>query len=165
MKTIVVLSDTHCNTAPLVALSRVLEECDYIVHLGDMTADADRLRTLFPEKTFVVKGNNDFGGGVDELVLDIEGRRIFACHGHRYGVKQTTRKLLAAAKSKLCDVVLYGHTHESLVREEEGVLLVNPGCMTTYAPARTYAYLVIHDEKAVATIVPVSDSSKNSMRD
>lgn len=32
MKTVVVLSDTHRNLAPLDKISRVLAECDYIIH-------------------------------------------------------------------------------------------------------------------------------------
>ena len=109
----------------------------------------------YPEKTYVVAGNNDFFGGQSEFVLDVEGRRIFACHGHRYGVKSGTDRLVRAAKEKLCDVALFGHTHEAFAGEEEGVLLINPGCMTRYSPRQTYCYLVINGNKAVPTIVEI----------
>ena len=62
---------------------------------------------------------------------------------------------VAAAKERGCDIALYGHTHESDVHEEEGVLVVNPGCMTYYTPAPSYCYLVIVGKKAVATVVEV----------
>lgn len=155
MKTIVVLSDTHYNTKPFERLATVLSECDYIIHLGDMAGDARALMRAYPEKTYILMGNNDFGGGESEVVLDVEMRRIFACHGHRYGVKRGTEKLVEAAKERLCDIALYGHTHEPEVREEGGVLLINPGCMTAYSPRKTYCYLVIHGKKAVATIVDI----------
>ena len=153
MKTLVVLSDTHRNTKPLDKIAAVLSECDYIIHLGDMAGDARELMRAYPEKTYVLAGNNDFMGGESELVLDVEGRRIFACHGHRYGVKSGCGRLAEAAKARLCDVALYGHTHFPDVHEEGGVLFVNPGCMTLYSPRKTYCYLVIHGSKAVPTIV------------
>ena len=153
MKTFVIISDTHRNTKPLDKIATVLAECDYIIHLGDMAGDARELMRAYPEKTYVLAGNNDFFGGESELVLDAEGRRIFACHGHRYGVKSGTERLVAAAMERLCDIALYGHTHESEVREENGVLLINPGCMTAYAPHKSYCYLVVNGKKAVPTIV------------
>ena len=153
MKTFVIISDTHRNTKPLDKIATVLAECDYIIHLGDMAGDARELMRAYPEKTYVLAGNNDFFGGESELVLDAEGRRIFACHGHRYGVKSGTERLVAAAKERLCDIALYGHTHEAEVREENGVLLINPGCMTAYAPHKSYFYLVVNGKKAVPTIV------------
>ena len=153
MRTFVIISDTHRNTKPLDKIATVLAECDYIIHLGDMAGDARELMRAYPEKTYVLAGNNDFFGGESELVLDAEGRRIFACHGHRYGVKSGTERLVAAAKERLCDIALYGHTHEAEVREENGVLLINPGCMTAYAPHKSYCYLIVNGKKAVPTIV------------
>ena len=91
MKTFVILSDTHRNIKPLEKIATVLAECDYIIHLGDMAGDARELMRAYPEKTYVIAGNNDFWGGESEIVLDAEGRRIFACHGHRYGVKGSRR--------------------------------------------------------------------------
>lgn len=155
MKTFVILSDTHRNTAPLQKIATVLSECDFIIHLGDMASDARELMREYPEKTYVLAGNNDFWGGESEIVLDAEERCIFACHGHRYGVKSGTERLVAAAKEHMCDIALFGHTHEAFVGEEDGVLLVNPGCMTRYSPRWSYCYLVISGKKAVATIVNI----------
>ena len=130
MKTLVILSDTHGNGAPLQKLARVFAESDYILHLGDGVSDMRGVFAAYPEKTYLLAGNNDFCGGESELVLDVEQRRIFACHGHRYGVKSGTQRLVQAAKERLCDVALYGHTHQAEVREEDGVLLIDPGCLT-----------------------------------
>ena len=99
MKTIVVLSDTHRNLAPLEKIRGVLSECDLILHLGDLASDAAGLLREWPEKTYVLAGNNDFFGGERELVLDVEDRRIFACHGHLYGVRTGTERLAAAANA------------------------------------------------------------------
>lgn len=154
MKTIVVLSDTHGNLAPLERISAVLAECDYILHLGDTLSDMRGIFNTYPEKTYLIAGNNDFCGE-SEIVLDVEGCRIFACHGHLYGVKSGKQKLAEAAKSRGCDIALFGHTHQPFTGMEEGVLCVNPGCMTRFAPSATYCYLVIHGKKAVPTLVEI----------
>ncbi len=155
MKTVVVLSDSHRNTEAFDKLDTVLSECDYIIHLGDLVSDANLLARKYPQKTYVIAGNNDFWGGESEVVLDIEQRRIFACHGHRYGVRQGTARLVAAAKEKLCDIALYGHTHEADIHEEDGVLVVNPGCLTRWSLEKSYCYLVISGKKAVPTVVRI----------
>ena len=125
MKTLVILSDTHRNLQPLDKIATVLAESDYIIHLGDLASDANGLLREYPQKTYVVAGNNDFFGGIPgELVLQAEGRRLFMCHGHHYGVKSGTERLVQAAKERGCDIALYGHTHVADVHEEDGVLVI-----------------------------------------
>ena len=55
----------------------MLAECDYIIHLGDGISDMRAVFPAYPEKTYLLAGNNDFYGGESELVLDVEQRRIF----------------------------------------------------------------------------------------
>ncbi len=156
MKTFVIVSDTHRNTQPFEKMATVLAECDCIVHLGDMASDANALMRQYPDKTYAVLGNNDFFGGLpSEFILEAEGHRIFACHGHRYSVRGGTQKLAEAAKKNDCDIALYGHTHISDIHEEDGVLIINPGCMQRYSPKISYCYLVIAGKKAVPTIVDI----------
>lgn len=156
MKTFVILSDTHRNLQPLDKIATVLAESDYIIHLGDLASDVNGLLREYPQKTYVVAGNNDYLGGIPgELVLQAEGRRLFMCHGHHYGVKSGTERLVQAAKERGCDIALYGHTHVADVHEEDGVLVINPGCMTRFSPRQSYCYLVIEKKKAVATIVEI----------
>lgn len=156
MKTFVILSDTHRNTQPFEKIATVLSECDCIVHLGDVASDAKTLMRLYPEKTYAVSGNNDFYGEYpSEIVIEAEGHRIFACHGHRYSVKYGTQRLVDAAKQNGCDIALYGHTHIAEYHEEEGVFVINPGCMQRFSPSISYCYLVLAGKKAVPTIVEI----------
>ncbi|MDE6356452.1 MAG: metallophosphoesterase [Clostridia bacterium] len=153
MKTAVVLSDTHGNRKAIDKLAVILGECDYIIHLGDTSEDGAYIRSNYGNKTFLVNGNCDRCKlGEDELVLDIEGVRIFATHGHLYGAKSGTAKLLARAKELGCSVVLYGHTHDKREDEIDGITVINPGCMTRYSQG-SYCYLAIFNGKAVAKIV------------
>jgi hypothetical protein len=155
MKTCVVLSDSHQYRAGLDALDPLFAENDYIIHLGDLSSDGGYIRKKYPQKTYVLNGNCDMDKlGDDELVLEIEGVRIFACHGHLYSVKYTHQKLLERAKALNCTIALYGHTHTALVEECDGVTLINPGCMTRYSK-RSYLYLVISCGKATYKIVEI----------
>lgn len=153
MTTIVVLSDTHGNRRDIESLFPVMEESDMIIHLGDTSQDGSFILAKFPNKTYLLNGNCDiFKAGENELVLEVEGVKIFACHGHLYSVKSTPVKLVKRAKELDCAVALYGHTHTACEKEIDGVLTVNPGTMSKYA-RKSYCYLVINGNKAVAKTV------------
>ena len=153
MKTITVISDTHGNRRAVDALDGVLAESDYIIHLGDTSGDGSYIRAKYPDKTYLVNGNCDHMKlGEDELVLQVEGVKIFATHGHLYSAKRTLLSMAARANDLNCGVVLYGHTHKADEREIDGVLLINPGTMSRYAQ-KSYCYLVVNDKKIVCKIV------------
>lgn len=153
MKKITVLSDTHGNLSAINDIMTVMSESDIIIHLGDTSKDGNYIRRLFPHKTYLLNGNCDFDTyGKDELVINVEGVKIFACHGHMYSVKSTLDKLVARAKESDCKVALYGHTHMAEENEINGVLTVNPGNMSRYS-RNSYCYIVINGEKVVPVIV------------
>lgn len=155
MTSVIVLSDTHGNRRAIDGLDGVLSEANIIVHLGDTSSDGAYIRSKYPNKTYVINGNCDpMKVGEDELVLDIEGIKIFATHGHMYGVKYSTEKLVYRAKELGCGVALYGHSHHATEEQIGGVLTVNPGCMTRYSQ-NSYCYLAVNGEKAVAKIVKI----------
>lgn len=155
MTTIVVLSDSHGNRRDIEGLFPVMEESDIIIHLGDTSQDGSFIRSRFPDKTYLLSGNCDIiKFGESELVLEVEGVKIFACHGHMYSVKSTTAKLVNRAKELGCTVALYGHTHSAAETEIDGVLTINPGTMSRYAN-KSYCYLVINGNKAVAKTVAI----------
>lgn len=157
MKTVVIISDTHGNRRGIEALFPVMEESDMIIHLGDTSQDGGFIRAKFPGKTYLINGNCDLTKlGEDELVLDIEGVKLLACHGHRYSVKYTSAKLVQRAKELGCKVALYGHTHSAFEGETDGVLLINPGTLSRYSK-KSYCYLIINGDKAVAKIVETDE--------
>ena len=155
MKTFVVLSDSHGRRKNVAKLAPLFAENDYAVHLGDGAGDLREYTAAAPEKFLLMKGNCDFSGGLEEYVLEEEGVRVLCCHGHRYGVKSGLKKLAARAKELGCAVVLYGHTHRAAIEEVDGVLCVNPGSLGSYT-SPSYCYLVLHQGKPTATIVPLA---------
>lgn len=157
MKSFIIVSDSHRNRAALDKLDGVFAECDYIIHLGDLSSDGGYVRQKYPDKTIVINGNCDLDKlGDDERELEIEGVKIFMCHGHMYGVKQTLMRLAEEAKSRGCAIALYGHTHCARVDEIEGVKLINPGNLSRYS-ANSYCYLAVHNGKAVEKIVDIEN--------
>ena len=155
MKKIIVISDSHGNTKGVSALLPLVAENDYLIHLGDGVTDIRELRDAYPDKAYFCAGNCDFISGYPtEGVLEVEGVKVFYCHGHKYGVKEDLLKLALAAKSRGCDIALYGHTHEAKISQWEDVTLINPGTLR-YGMGKggTYCYLVVHQGKATPVIV------------
>jgi putative phosphoesterase len=126
---ILVFSDTHRCINGCVRILETIPDVDLVIHLGDLVQDAQDLATAFPDLHFrMVLGNNDFGyRGLYEDILEAEGFRLYLTHGHLLGVKLDTDRLVARAKELHADVVLFGHTHKSLLRQAEGITLLNPG--------------------------------------
>ncbi len=142
MKRIVVMSDSHGAQDLLHHLVQAVwrqypGQVDAYVHCGDGARDfADLTGALFqhdPHAQFhSVKGNCDFGADVSEdELLEMEGLRIFVCHGHRYRVKMGTGLLVYAAAERDCTVALYGHTHFASEDAVGGVTTFNPGAACT----------------------------------
>ena len=153
MKTFIVISDTHGNRAAIDKLDPLFAESDYIIHLGDTSGDGAAIRKRYPDKTCLLNGNCDIMRcGESETILDVEGVRIFACHGDRYGVKRTYERIAEKAREEGCGVALFGHTHQATEEEMYGVKLFNPGTLSRYSH-KSYLYLVVSDGKASGKIV------------
>lgn len=155
MKTVCVISDSHGNRTAIDKLFPVFSECDYILHLGDTSSDGQYVKKAFGDKVYLINGNCDFMHlGENELTLDIEGVKIFACHGDRYGVKYGYDKIAYRTEELGCDVALFGHTHCATEKQVGSVQLFNPGTLSRYSQ-NSYLYLVLNDGKAVGKIVEI----------
>ena len=156
MKTVIVISDSHGNRAALDKLNGVFAESDYIIHLGDTSSDGSYIRKQFPDKTYLLNGNCDLTKlGESELTLQIEGVKIFACHGDCYGAKSGYDRLAYKAEEQGCSVALFGHTHKAVEYTAGSVTLFNPGNLSRYSH-NSYLYLVINGDKAVGKIVQLT---------
>ncbi len=127
---LIVVSDSHGRREPIERLYRQYPN-DGVIHLGDHISDAQWMRERTQgHPVYAVKGNCDpFEEGQEELILELDGKKILICHGHRYGVKSGLGQLLAAAKAKGVDGVFFGHTHQPLMERREGLLVLNPGSL------------------------------------
>ena len=155
MKKLIVIADSHGNLKGIESLRSLVAENDYIVHLGDGAGDMRALMREFPEKVYLCAGNCDFFSPYPtEGVLDVEGVRIFYCHGHKYDVKSHLYALATKAKEKDCAIALYGHTHTALISEVNGVTLINPGSLRgEIKNGGSYCYLIVNGQKFTPVLV------------
>ena len=133
---LLVLSDSHGAREAMEAVVR-REHPDLIYHLGDYYADGEWLRQrFFHIPVFFVTGNCDYGvSGPERIVDEVEGVRIFACHGHRYRVKFSLMALQYAAEEQGAALCLFGHTHAPLCENAGGITFLNPGACCAGRPA------------------------------
>jgi len=125
---ILILSDSHSSKNNMLsAISR--ETPDWIFHLGDNEKDCSDIELSYPEIPLrKVKGNCDrlsAGLDIDEFVL--EDKRFFMTHGHLFSVKSGKTKVIAAAKERNADILLFGHTHVPHYSVADNLIIINPG--------------------------------------
>lgn len=134
---LLVLSDSHGQMEPMrLAIKR--ENPDTVIHLGDYITDCDHLsRELGLLPVVGVRGNCDFGHAdrQEQWLCTLEGIRIFAVHGHRYGVKQGLLRAELAARQQEAQLLLFGHTHQPYCECYEGLWLLNPGACSGRRPS------------------------------
>lgn len=144
---ILAMSDTHgrLDIAEEVILKN--SDVDLIVHLGDMSADGEKLSDKTGRKIICVPGNCD--GVYDEegfRILETDFGSIYIAHGHMENVKAGTMNIKYKALEKGCKAALYGHTHIPVFECDE-VHLINPGSLGLPGPGKKPSYAIIDLEK------------------
>ncbi|MCD8382563.1 MAG: YfcE family phosphodiesterase [Clostridiales bacterium] len=138
---LLIFSDSHGNKTNMCnVLER--ERPDMVFHLGDGRGDILAVLAEHPEiELHSVAGNCDWRcrWRTEELVT-VCGLRIFLTHGHEYTVKSGYSRLFAAGRRQEADILLAGHTHVACVRQEGGILLMNPGAVGN-SPHPSYGIL------------------------
>ena len=166
-----VLSDIHGSAACLeTVLASFEKECDAIILLGDYLNhgprnplpqgwDTKRTAELLnerKEKLICVRGNCD--SEVDEMMLTFPClnaystialpasngiRRLFLHHGHLYDRAKLSSWLPKGT------IVLSGHTHVTVMEEEDGLFYFNPGSISLpkCEDGKTCGILEVENEK------------------
>ncbi len=129
-----VVSDTHGSASPsrrsiefVVAFFK-RAGVDFILHAGDV-GDAsvlDALGAVAP--TAAVHGNADPRDLIDTLPdrvnIVVGARTVLLLHGHH---GKTALKAARAAAAPGIDLIVFGHSHRSLIEREGQTILFNPG--------------------------------------
>ena len=113
-----ILSDTHGLLRPEVA--QRLQAADVILHAGDINKQSivDQLREFAP--LYVVRGNNDkeWAEAIPhELKVTLGSMTFYLVHNK----KDVPTDLTGV------DVVVFGHSHNYVQKEQDGRLWLNPG--------------------------------------
>ena len=97
----------------------------------------------YKNKILAVRGNCD--AEVDQMIsefkleenitLDINGKRFFFTHGHKYNIDIWPEEEF--------DVMVYGHFHTGFIKEKEGKIFVNSGSISLPKNNTKNSYLII----------------------
>jgi len=125
-----------------------------LIHLGDEINDALIMESIAEIPVIKVPGNCDHRATEPrELLETISDKKIFITHGDLYKVKNGLHRLVEKAKELKASVVLFGHTHNPLIQNLDGILLINPGTLMTGSDSKSYAILTVTPFKVTAEII------------
>jgi hypothetical protein len=163
---IMVISDIHGSSAAckkaVDAFKR--EGADKLLILGDILYHGPRndlpegyapkqvfaMLNAIKDKIICVRGNCDaevdqcvleFPIMADYVLLNVGEKTIFATHGQKLDEQKTLTKSV--------NVVFSGHTHVSKLKEEGGVLWVNPGSISIPKENTKPSYAVIETGRSL----------------
>ena len=122
-----VISDTHGKMDTALRILPQMVDVSLIIHLGDFLEDSIYLKDNCKTKIIAIRGNCDRDPlEKDEIVLSFGSHKLFAVHGHQYGVKADLTRLYYRALELGCNIALYGHTHVPMITIYDDVLVINP---------------------------------------
>ena len=151
---LLVFSESHGAARPMLRLIEA-ESPDGVIFLGDVVKDIEAVRGSFPALPFyIVPGNCDHTPVPypDSLLLELDGVRIFAAHGHNHGVKYG---LDAFCNSVWCSgsaLGLFGHTHRPEWQSIRGMQIMNPGSIGNRL-SPTYGLITIENNAVQCKIM------------
>lgn len=157
-----VISDSHyISGASLPKALELLRHMDVskILHAGDV-GDLSFLRALEEVAPVdIVAGNCDGLARAEtwgrKKIIEINGIKIGLIHGDGVGSDTPSRVFKAFAGEKI-DAVVFGHSHQPLKEERDGILLFNPGsCKLPRGkdPRPSFGLLFIEEGKLRADII------------
>ncbi|MBM7869911.1 putative phosphoesterase [Clostridium pascui] len=148
-----VTADTHLSKHPEKIeeiIKRYFSDVDLIIHLGDFTSIEVLHKMQKYKKVIAVYGNNDKGKLTEELrqseIINIEGYKIGLYHGHGSGENTMDRAYNEFEKDKV-DIVIFGHSHQPIIKTKRKTLLINPGSPTKKLKERWYSYVLLEITK------------------
>ncbi len=158
---IVVMSDTHLSrpTDHFRALCDCYgKDADLVIHLGDLvsTGILDYLEQYPLE---AVAGNMDPAAIQERLpptkVLRLGKFRVGLAHG--WGSHHAIRARLAHHFPTV-DAILFGHTHQPMLLEEDGIFWFNPGSVSLGRGALSHSLGILHvNEKLTGEIIALQE--------
>ena len=159
-----VISDIHGSGYYANKINEIYEKekPDKIILLGDLYYHGPRNRLTdgynpmevakilnkYKDIILCTRGNCD--AEVDEMIsefkfeesiqLNIEGKRFFFTHGHKYYIDNIPKNI---------DILVYGHFHTGYIKEKDGILCINAGSISLPKNNTPNSYLIIDNNKII----------------
>ncbi len=156
---VLVTSDTH--ESDYYALPEQFRDeirlADAIIHAGDFATY--QLYNDFLLRTtglYAVQGNNDYFPVAEERVFTLEKVKIALIHSHQ-ATGDTINWLVDHFNSEKPQIIIYGHTHNPVYIERNGIALLNPGSPTRNRGVfyNSYAILNINESDFNISMIPL----------
>ncbi len=161
---LLIVSDIHGSLYFAKKLEEIIEKENPtgIILLGDLyyhgprnnlteeynPSEVANILNKHKEKILAVKGNCD--AEVDQMISEFklensislyaDGLNMFFSHGHKFNIDN-----LPSGYENI-DVLGYGHTHQSLIEEKNGVLCINPGSISLPKGNSTNSYMILENK-------------------
>ena len=141
---ILIVSDTHRKDDIFAQVLKKESPVDLVIHAGDAEGSEDYFEALTDAPFYYVAGNNDyFSDAPFDITFWIGSESVFLTHGHHYYVSTSEQRVEEEARARGASVLIYGHTHRPVIRQEEGLLIMNPGSLAyPRQPGRKPSYIV-----------------------
>lgn len=162
---ILVVSDIHGSKYYADKMLEIYksEAPDKIILLGDLyyhgprnpltkeyaPMEVAKILNSLKEEILCVRGNCD--AEVDEmisefkfndnLILDINGKRVFCTHGQNYNIYNLPNEKI--------DIMLYGHFHTGFIKEKDGIIIANPGSISLPKENTEHSYIIIDENELI----------------
>ncbi|MFJ5768411.1 metallophosphoesterase family protein [Psychrobacillus sp. NPDC093180] len=138
---ILVMSDTHRDTATMEQVIEHWKEVDAVIHCGDSELPA----SYFESKPIhIVRGNCDFDEEFpEEVIIELGNERILVVHGHKHQVKTTLMPLKYRGEEVQATVVCFGHSHLLGAELQNGLLYINPGSLHMPRGRKEKSYAIV----------------------
>lgn len=144
-----IISDTHIKRESsnfINLIDTYLRDVELIIHVGDYI-NKEVVEALRKHKNFVGVWGNVDDEEVKKLlkekeILTLKGYRIGIFHGH--GTSKTTLdRAYEKFKEDNVDIIIFGHSHQPLVKTRKGILMINPGSLTSKRQERWFSYIIL----------------------
>ncbi|WP_420796266.1 metallophosphoesterase [Clostridium botulinum] len=148
-----VISDTHMDkhTSKIEKfIDKCFKDVDLIIHLGDFTSPRVLEKIKKKKKVIGVWGNNDRNGLRQELkekeIVILNGYKVGLFHGHGTE-KNTLDRIYSIFKDDNVDIILFGHSHQPMIKTKNKTLIINPGSPSKKIRERWFSYVVLSLKK------------------
>jgi len=164
LKLVGLISDTHIPARARAVPKKVFEVFDgasLILHAGDLTqlSVVDELEQLAP--VVAVCGNMD-QSEVRERLPKMNSVKVYKWKIgviHDPGIFMGMKRMKTLARENDFSVLVFGHTHRPSLKQEEGIIFINPGSTTNPLPPfitkPTVVLLKITKEKIEPEIIEI----------
>ncbi|SKA75517.1 hypothetical protein SAMN05428976_102129 [Clostridium sp. USBA 49] len=148
-----IISDTHISKDIYIIdilIEKFFKDIDLIIHAGDYR-NIKVIEAIKKHKKFIgVYGNNDG----NKIRKELKEKEIIKLNGYKIGIYHgigesniTIDNAYEVFKKDKLDVIIFGHSHEPIIKFIDKTLMLNPGTPTSKKKKRWHSIIILELEK------------------